>query len=116
MLIRPDQHTELEKYARKRFEDRLIAHLRAMYPDRLRDMSDDELRVFCQEGIERGRKLNIRAEYDVARFLEYRVFLGESFDLRPSPDWLAAILRSEGSGTYKMDRLDECYRVRGGGR
>jgi hypothetical protein len=116
MIVRHEQMNELQRQAERKFQNRLMAHLREMYPERLADQDDDDLREFCREGIVRARDLGIRAEYDVSRFLEYRVFLGESFDLARGPDWLMAILYGDGSGTYKMDRLDECYRVRGTSR
>ena len=116
MVIRQEQMNELQRHAERMFQDRLMAHLREMYPERLEDKDDDELREFCQKGIARAGDLGVRTEYDVARFLEYRVFLGESFDQARGPGWLMAILHGEGSGTYKMDRLDECFRLRAGSR
>ena len=111
MNIRTQQMNQLQKHVPQDFQDRLVTHLRQMYPERLQNWDDDELREFCQEGTERARAFDVRTEYDISRFLEYRVFLGESFD-RLGPPWLLAILYGDGSGTYKMDRLDECYRVR----
>ena len=115
MVVRTEQMHTFRRATEQDFEQRLMAHLREMYPERLENKGDEELLDFCQEGIERARDLDIRTEYDIARFLEYRVFLGESFERR-GPDWMRAILYGDGSGTYKMDRLDECYRVRGASR
>ena len=91
-----------------------MAHLRQMYPERLEAKDDEELREFCREGIARANYLNIRSEYDVARFPEYRVFLGESFG--PRPVLAARHLWGDGSGSCTMDRLDECFRTHEGRR
>lgn len=81
-----------------------------MYPDRTGLNDDAQLRAICDEEIEIAREnYDIRTEYDLARFMEYRIYLGPDFDLT---DWIYAILISPESSKIKMNKLDEGFSPR----
>lgn len=107
ITIRPEQLAALERAAARAFENRLIAHLLAMYPERLEDLEDEELRALCRSGLEAARRYGIRTAYDLSRYLEYVVYFGAGFDRLP---WANAILTGEGSGRLKMDAIDAAVR------
>jgi hypothetical protein len=107
MIIRTEQISALQNLKNEEFLERMVFHLREMYPDRTGLNDDAQLRAICDEEIEIAREnYDIRTEYDLARFMEYRIYLGPDFDLI---DWIYAILISLESSKIKMNKLDEGF-------
>lgn len=107
MIIRDAQTEELGKSYQKRFVERMLRHLRAMFAEKLADRSDEELRELIRDGIENAADYEITIEYDVSRFIEYMVIFGEDFDIDEKTYWAGNILnKSENSGTEKMNEMD----------
>jgi hypothetical protein len=107
LIIRDAQTEELGKSYQKRFVERMLRHLRAMFAEKLADRSDEELRELIRDGIENAADYEITIEYDVSRFIEYMVIFGEDFDIDEKTYWAGNILnKSENSGTEKMNEMD----------
>lgn len=86
--------------------NRLICHVRALYPSELRNLSDEGLADRIHRAIDRATGYGLRTEYDIARFVEFQAYLGQDFDVEVP--WAAEILRTEGvPGTQRMNRLDK---------
>ena len=117
LTIRPDQLQTLSELMLKQFEDRMVTHLRAMYPDATQAKPEAELRRLIQEGIVRARGYQVKTENNVRRYLECMVSYGTRFDSGPETAWAGKILRdAKLTGTQKMDRIAnyEVFALKGG--
>ena len=97
----------LEEAMQRAFELRVRSHLRACFPESAAAYSDDQLLSIIHENVARARGYGITLEEDVTRFLEYVVLYGPEFDL--TQPWARDILNDIGSGTEKIDRMDDYY-------
>lgn len=89
------------------FERNMIEHLRQKFPDETEKKEDEELLVEVRQGVKTSGKYGISAECDVARYIEYMMIYGLSFDTDPKLEWAGKIIRSEGiCGVEKLDRID----------
>ena len=108
LIIGKDQMEMFSKNMLIRFEDRMVAHLQTTFPDQMKDMSEPDLRVTIQAGIDSAAQYGVTTEDDVPRYLEYMVTYGSDFDTNPKTSWAGEILRTESiDGSVKMDLLDE---------
>jgi hypothetical protein len=111
LSIRPELLQTLEADVRERFARRLAAHLRQLFPDDLVRLDEPALLELVHAAIAKASSYGVVIEYDVARFAEYAVFYGRSFDADPMVDWAGEILRDPSiSGTEKMERIDTMTR------
>ena len=101
----------LSESMQQRFENRAIARLRARF-SKLEKTPDDALRTRVRGGTERAATYGIESEFDILRYLEYCEEYGPNFDTATA--WAPPILQADGSGTGKMDELDNwtTYRLR----
>jgi hypothetical protein len=94
--------------ARRQFELRVLAHLRAAFATYVGERSDAELLTMIQKGIGHAKNYQVITEADVARYVEYMVLYGPDFDSAPKYSWAGAILRATGiTGKQKMDKIDD---------
>lgn len=108
MRIRKSQMEALSRSVRKRFEDRVVAHLHECFPDDCLAMGEQAVREMVQAGIARAEGYGLSAEYDVVRYVDLMVVRGRDFDTSPRTPWAAPILRDPDlHPTTKMDRLYE---------
>ena len=106
VIVRQEQIDRMGESMQRGFEIRMIAHLRATFPQPTRQQTDDQMTAFVRLGSNRSRPYGITAEGDVQRYLEYMVMYGPEFDT--SCAWASEILNTEGiSGTKKMDWIDD---------
>lgn len=103
LTIRQTQITAFEKPIEKRFEKRMLAHLRMRFAARLSGKKDETILVAIQYGAEKAQGYGIVREYDIRRYLEHMVQHGPQFHLT---DWAQPVLALRGDGRDKMDRID----------
>jgi hypothetical protein len=107
LRIRQDQMDAFREPLLEDFVDRLARHLRAMFEDDLASLDDGQLKAMLHRVIRKAGDYGVQIEFDVARYAEYSVFLGERFDENAVMPWAGAILRDVSlSGTERMNRLD----------
>ena len=111
LVIRNDQIAALERARLSAFEDKMIDHLKRVYPDWAPRLSAEDQRAFVRRGIERARAFGFETELDIARYLHVMHDLGRDFDQSLEHPWAAVLLQStELTATEKMDRLrDAAY-------
>jgi len=80
----------------RQFELKMMDHLRQKFPSETEKKEDDELLAEIRQGVRTSGKYGISAEYDVARYMEYMMMYGLSFDTDPKWDWAGKILKTEG--------------------
>jgi len=107
LTIRKEQVKVLEDGMARQFELKMMDHLRQKFPSETEKKEDDELLGEIRQGVRTSGKYGISAEYDVARYMEYMMMYGLSFDTDPKWDWAGKILKTEGiSGADKLERID----------
>ena len=107
LTIRKEQMDVLSAYMHHQFEQRMIKHLRAKFPDRTKDLPDERIRLVVQDSIRKAKGYDIEYEDDIRRFTEYLVIYGMRFDVREETRWIGDILRRDDlTGTAKMDLID----------
>jgi hypothetical protein len=96
------------KYMLNRFEDDMVVHLRACFPDAVGNLSGVDLHLIIEDGIRRAESHGIVTEYDAQRFLELLMIYGNPFGTDERTSWIGDILQSRNlSGSEKMDRIEE---------
>ncbi len=107
LSIRKEQMEVLSAYMRDQFEQRMVEHLRATFPDRTQDIPDEKIRVVVQNSMKRAESYSIEYEDDIRRFIEYLVIYGTRLDTREDARWIGDILRRDDlNGAAKMDLMD----------
>jgi hypothetical protein len=107
LTIRKEQVKVLEGGMARQFELKMMEHLRNKFPSETDKKEDDELVAQIRQGVKSSGKYEISAESEVARYIEYMMMYGLSFDTDPKCDWAGKILNTDGiSGAEKLDRID----------
>ncbi len=107
LSIRKEQMEVFNTYMRGQFEQRMVKHLRATFPNRTKDLPDDRIHTVVQNSIKKAESYGIEYEDDIRRFIEYLVIYGTRLDTREETQWIGDILRRHDlDGTAKMDLID----------
>ena len=111
LAIRNDQIAALERARLVMFEDKMIDHMRRVYPDWIGQVTPEDLRAFVRHGMERARVYGFETELEIARYLHVMHDLGRDFDESRQHPWAAALLNdAQLTAAEKMDRLrDAAY-------
>ena len=109
LVIRQEQLDAMRAQRAARFEDRMVTHLRQVWPERWDALGETGARALIRAGIERARGYGMTAEHDVARYIDLMCAVRDDFDTDPRiPPWVAQLLTAPGlSGARKMDALWE---------
>ena len=108
LTIRKEQLRVFEHAAMANFVERMVAHLRRVFPDWAAEMTDDACRAFVRSGVASAASHGITIELHVARYLHVMQALGKDFDQSPEHAWAANILeRAELTSLEKLDRLSD---------
>jgi len=106
LVLRREQVAVLADYCRDAFKQRLLRHLREVFPDETEEMPDPLLWKQVQPAMEKAGKYDIQTEYDVVRFVDLTFLLGPDFDSSPEAPWAGEILRDQQlNGAQKTDAL-----------
>lgn len=104
ITIRPDQFKALQQAALEVFVRRKTDHLVHTFPVDCENIEEADLRARVRGGIRRAREYGITSQYDVSRFVDLELQLGEGFDSRL--DWASDILQSDKhSPSERVNRL-----------
>ena len=107
LTIRPEQMRALSQYMVEQFEVRAMAHLRAVVPDRVRDLDDAGLRQYVRRGMAVGQRYQIKTEADTLRFLVVLLTLGEGFATNHRTGWARQVLsRQDLQPRQKLDEIE----------
>ena len=95
------QNTEIRK-----FEDRMLEHLRKVFPEETDAIKDNELLKLIQAGINNAQKYEMEMEWDIRRYIECSFLYGWDFDKNKKTEWAINILEDKSIGTReKMDKV-----------
>jgi hypothetical protein len=106
LIIRKSQMDALDAEMLSSFQDRMIAHLRALFPARTAGWGATSGRGFVLGATAKARTHHVIAERAVARFIDLMAELGDDFETRADMAWATEILASpDRGGTEKMDAI-----------
>ena len=112
MIIRKQQNKVLAEEAKKGYEERVLAHLRRVWPDEVKADGEPATRENIRSGMETAGKYGVLSEYDVARFIDLRYVWGPEYDTDSELPWVQSVLNDPDlSGRVKMDQLYERSRM-----
>ena len=109
LKIRKEQMTAFADLMRRRFEDRMAARLRDLFPQKCTEMGAAAVRESIRDAVQRAARYGVTIEYDVARFIELTYLLSPDFDA--ALPWAAAILSDPDAGSHPKTN-DLCRRAR----
>ena len=96
LTITPEQIEALNAAMRERYIARVVAHLRELFPEQMKERDDAQARALVEEGIGRAAAYNITSERETTLFIDLMAALGPDFDTqRRYRAWMPGILRSE---------------------
>lgn len=106
LVIRKTQLDALGAHVTRRFENRLVDHLRRSFPGQTASETDEGLRSICSYGRERARHHGFRSQRDICRYINLMLVFGRDFDRDPRHPWARRTLAKKGLGpTLLMSRL-----------
>src|SRR5262245_14362047 len=93
MLKLRKEHLEaFEAQAVSLFAERVLAHVKAVWPVESADLGDDILRSAVRAAIQRAGTLGLSGEYDIVRFVDLSFILATDFETNPLSIWTRAIM------------------------
>jgi len=105
LRIRDTQMRAFSEYMDKSFEKRAASHLRTEFPEETDGLTDDELRVFVQNGSRKAAQYELSRETEIGVFLDLLMLFGPDFD---QMSWAQDIFEnSELALEEKLERLRE---------
>jgi hypothetical protein len=112
MFTLRQHHTEaFNKDIRRRFEERMYAHVNQFFPAKCQALGEPAVRQWISHGIERAQSYGIVAERDVSKYIDIMFVFGRDFDADPRHPWAAPILKARAvDPTHKTNFLFETAR------
>jgi len=78
-----------------------------MFPEKTKEMPEKTLLADVREGIAKASTFGVVWDFDVRRFLEFRMQFGPGFGSSSARDWATNILNDQSlDGREKMDQID----------
>ena len=104
MVIREKQQRVFNEKFSTSFEDRMVVHLRAVFPHECGAQTDVQLRETVHRGIDRAAQYGVDTERDVCKFIDLMMIHGPEFDQLP---WAAKFLNDQvlRDGTARIERV-----------
>ncbi|MEP7125215.1 MAG: hypothetical protein ABJE95_30070 [Byssovorax sp.] len=97
-ILREKQHAAFTRSAEDDFEDRMVAHLGALFPDACAARGEASLRAMIAAGLDRAGRWGLELEFETCLYLHVRLALGDGFDDEGGLPWARAVLESPGWG------------------
>lgn len=95
LILRQEQLDLFARIEMGRFEDRVIAHLRQYYTERMAGIPAETAREFVRFCVRRAARYGIERERDIVLFIDVAIALGQRFDELPQHQWAVQILTDE---------------------
>jgi hypothetical protein len=92
LTMRQEQCDVLNSDLRRRFIERMMAHLHRCFPHQCESLEEPALRDLIEWGIQRAASYRIIAERDVCRYIDVMMVFGREFDTDPACAWPPPIL------------------------
>lgn len=105
--IRKEQMEVLDACMLERFIEKMLDHVREVFPEETKDRSKKELRDLVEDGIKRASDYEITEEPQVALFIDLMVGIGREFEKQTRNNWIMRILTKE--DLKQQEKMDLIY-------
>jgi len=105
--IRKEQMEAFAEASRRDFENRMVVHLREMFPGECAPLGEKRLRETIRYGLRRAGTYRITQESDVCQYLHLMLVLGKDFDTDEALPWAGLILNQLEQNP--SDRIERVY-------
>jgi hypothetical protein len=107
MFVMRQSHLEaFDEAVTEGFEDRMLGHLRARFPQECEELGEEGVRRRIRDGAKRAARYEMKSERDVARFIRFMFGIRPDFDKSRKTQWAADILKNtEVPAAERLDRI-----------
>ncbi len=105
--IRKEQMEVLDAYMLERFTEKMLLHVREVFPEETKDKDKQEIRDLIEEGIKRASGYGITEEPQVALFIDLIMGLGIDFEKQRANLWMLPVLEREDLNQH--EKIDLIY-------
>jgi hypothetical protein len=107
LAIRKEQLAVFGPLGKKAFEDRMIAHVKKIFPEQSETLGEPKLRETIQYGTQRAAAYCIISERDVCKYIDLMILYGRDFDKDPNHPWAHSVLQNQAirNPSSKIERL-----------
>jgi hypothetical protein len=95
LTIRKEQMAVFGPVGKKAFEDRMLVHLKKVFPEQSESLGEPKLRETIQYGTQRAAAYKIISERDVCKYIDLIIFYGRDFDKDHNLAWAQSILQNK---------------------
>ena len=95
LTIRKEQLAVFGPLGQKAFEDRVVAHLKKVFPAQSEALGVPKVRETIQYGTQRAAAYRIISERDVCKYIDLMVLYGRDFDKDPKHPWAQSVLQNQ---------------------
>lgn len=115
LTIRKEQMAVFGPLGQKAFEDRMLVHLKKVFPEQSESLGEPKLRDTIQYGTQRAAAYKIISERDVCKYIDLMIFYGRDFDKAPNLPWAQSVLQNKAirDPTSKIERLYRAAKQQG---
>ena len=115
LTIRKEQIAVFGPLGKKVFEDRMLTHLKKVFPEQSESLGEPKLRETVQYGTQRAAAYSIVSECDVCKYIDVMILYGRDFDKDLNLRWAQSILENKAlrNPSAKIDRLLEAAKKQG---
>ena len=107
LIITDEQMKMFEKYMKEQFVEKVAVYIRKHLHEESKELDKNELHDLIRTGWKRAKHYSLTSEWDICRFIQYKVRLCPDFDANPKTEWAGRILKdSSFDAQEKMDRID----------
>lgn len=109
LVIKSDQVDVFRDASLKRFEDEMVEHVKAFFPNHYNAMQEGNVRKTIQYGYLRASTYGFTTIRNVCLYLNNMLLLGSNFDVDPQYPWARKILIDENitEPILKIDELSD---------
>jgi hypothetical protein len=110
LTIRKEQMAAFGPIGLKAFEERVVMHLKKIFPGQSESLGEPKLRETIQYGTQRAAAYRITSERDVCKYIDLMILYGPDFDKDPNLPWVQSILQN-GAIRNPATKIDRLYKA-----
>jgi hypothetical protein len=110
LTIRKEQLAVFGPLGKKAFEDRMLAHLKKVFPEQTEPLDEPKLRETIQNGTLRAAAYRITSERDVCKYIDLMILYGHDFDKDPNHPWAQSTLQNQAIRN-PSDKIERLYKT-----
>ena len=104
--LRKEHLCAFEAHVVNLFTSRVIAHVKAVWPDECGELGENAIATVVRAAIQRAAALGLTSELEVIRFVDLAFILAPDFYIKPLSAWTQPILSDRKlTPLAKLDRL-----------